>query len=259
MKRLLAGAAVAGAFFLMPDPAHAQPQNQQQRAQSQGPTGPAPPVTQESQSMQELRAAAQRLREAVQAMAQQPAGERRNQAMAQAREALLRTQQAMLRLSPELRNSEGYREAQQCGEETQRALQGDQPNQQQAQQGADRIVVLVQAFEVKPLSEMRHASRLLNANLVGSNDSDVGKIEDLVMDDDWRVRGAVVEWGGFLGLGERRAVVPIERISLPARDSDRARLNMTREQLEQLAGYDRSRVADYGREQGWGDGVRLHR
>jgi hypothetical protein len=69
----------------------------------------------------------------------------------------------------------------------------------------------------------------------------------------------VVEWGGFLGIGERQAVVPIEQIQLGAGPNDRARLNMTREQLEALPRYDRDNLREYGSRYGWGEGTRLYR
>jgi hypothetical protein len=56
-----------------------------------------------TQSMERLKAAAQKLREAAQAMAQQPAGERRAKAIDQARQALFDTQQAMIALPPNMR------------------------------------------------------------------------------------------------------------------------------------------------------------
>jgi len=34
---------------------------------------------------------------------------------------------------------------------------------------------------------------------------------------------------------------------------------LTREQLERLERFDRNRLADYGRDQGWGDNIRLYR
>jgi hypothetical protein len=54
-------------------------------------------------------------------------------------------------------------------------------------------------------------------------------------------------------------MVPIDRIQLSPGGNDRARLNMTRDELEALPRYERDRVADYGRQQGWGDGLRLYR
>jgi hypothetical protein len=53
-------------------------------------------------------------------------------------------------------------------------------------------------------------------------------------------------------------VVPIEQLHFGA-PGERVRMELTREQLERLPRFDRNRLADYGRDQGWGDGVRLYR
>ncbi|WP_338050909.1 PRC-barrel domain-containing protein [Roseicella aerolata] len=107
---------------------------------------------------------------------------------------------------------------------------------------------------------LARAQSLVGTNVVGADGKDAGEIQNLLIDGSGQVRAAVVEWGGFLGIGERSAAVPIDRIQLGAAGSnDRARLTMTREELERLPRYDRNRVGEYGREQGWGDGIRLFR
>ncbi len=105
---------------------------------------------------------------------------------------------------------------------------------------------------------LQSVQSLVGTNVVGSGGRDAGEVRNLLIDNQGRVRAAVVEWGGFLGLGTREALVPIERIQL-GQGNERARLNMTREELEALPRYDRGRVADYGRERGWGEGLRLFR
>ena len=100
---------------------------------------------------------------------------------------------------------------------------------------------------------------MVGKNVVGANGRDAGEVQNLLIDNAGRVRAAVIEWGGFLGIGDRQAMVPIDRIQLSQGGNDRARLNMTREELEALPRYDRDHVADYGRQQGWGDGLRLYR
>lgn len=59
----------------------------------------------DTQSMQRLRQAADRLRESIQVLAQQAPGPQRDRAIADAHRALLRTQQAMMDLPPHLRSS----------------------------------------------------------------------------------------------------------------------------------------------------------
>ncbi|MBX9702043.1 MAG: PRC-barrel domain-containing protein, partial [Acetobacteraceae bacterium] len=99
---------------------------------------------------------------------------------------------------------------------------------------------------------------LIGTNVVGANGRDAGEVENLLIDRSGMVRAAVVEWGGFLGIGARRAVVPIDQIRLGA-NNERARMELTREQLEALPRYEPNRLQSYGRDQGWGDGVRLYR
>jgi hypothetical protein len=77
----------------------------QSSAMNGGQTGVISAAPIYSNSMLELRHAAQSLRETIQALAQEPVGSRRQQAMSDARKALYDTQQAMLRLPPEYRVS----------------------------------------------------------------------------------------------------------------------------------------------------------
>jgi hypothetical protein len=117
-----------------------------------------------------------------------------------------------------------------------------------------------QATAASPAAGMPLArvSSIVGTNVVGANDRDAGEVQNLLIDPQGQVRAAVIEWGGFFGIGSRQAVVPIEQLRFGS-DGDRIRMDLTREQLEQLPRYDSSRVADIGRDQGWGDGLRLHR
>ncbi|RYD49321.1 MAG: PRC-barrel domain containing protein, partial [Verrucomicrobiaceae bacterium] len=101
------------------------------------------------------------------------------------------------------------------------------------------------------------AGRLIGTNLVGANDEKAGEIENLIVDNTGRVRGAVVEWGGFLGIGQRSAIIPMEQIQFGA--DGRGHLGMTREQLGALPRYERDKLGDLGRQQSLGDGLQLLR
>jgi sporulation protein YlmC with PRC-barrel domain len=106
--------------------------------------------------------------------------------------------------------------------------------------------------------DLQSVQSLIGTNVYGANGREAGEVENLLIDSAGRVRAAVVEWGGFLGIGERQAMVPIERIQLGGQNG-RATLDMTREELEALPRYDRNSVAGYASERGWGDGARLYR
>jgi sporulation protein YlmC with PRC-barrel domain len=128
-------------------------------------------------------------------------------------------------------------------------------------QGAvDALLIIVPKLQADAAGvPLQRAQSLVGTNVVGANGKEAGEIENLLIDRSGQVRGAVVEWGGFLGLGERRAVVPFNQIQLGTGNNDRARLELTREQLEQLPRYERDRIAEYGTRYGWGEGLRLFR
>jgi len=105
---------------------------------------------------------------------------------------------------------------------------------------------------------MEQARSLVGTNLTGAEGRNAGEIDNFVVDGAGQVRAAIVEWGGFLGIGERRAVVPVEQIRFGA-EGGRAQMTLTREQLEALPRYERGRLPDIARERGWGEGLRLMR
>ncbi len=143
----------------------------------------------------------------------------------------------------------------------QRTLQGQAPAVANAQTGATATPAPAQGTGTQQVAAgipLARAQALVGTNVVGANGRDAGEVENLLIDRNGQVRAAVVEWGGFLGIGERRAVVPIDQIQFGAA-GERARLDMTRAQLEQLGGFDRNNLNQYGTRYGWGDGVRLYR
>jgi hypothetical protein len=106
---------------------------------------------------------------------------------------------------------------------------------------------------------LQSVQRLIGTNVYSSNGRESGEVRNLLLDREGRVRAAVIEWGGFLGIGEKEALVPIERLRLGEAGNDRVTMTMTREELEALPRYDRNNVAAYGRDRGWGDGARMYR
>ncbi len=98
---------------------------------------------------------------------------------------------------------------------------------------------------------------LVGTAVVGASGSDVGRIDNFLAEPSGRVRAAIVQWGGVWGLGERRTVVPIERLQLgPASVAGRARLDLSREELEEMPRYNPDGIAALARQHGWDDGVR---
>src|SRR3954470_17480926 len=88
-----------------------------------------------------------------------------------------------------------------------------------------------------PVATADQVERLIGTDAVAADGRKVGKIENLLVTPDGRVDYVVLEWGGVLGLGERRVAVPWKDVALNV-DGSQATIDMTRNQLEQAHRYD---------------------
>jgi sporulation protein YlmC with PRC-barrel domain len=79
-------------------------------------------------------------------------------------------------------------------------------------------------------------SGMIGTNAVTANNEDIGEIENLLISPDGQVEAAIVEWGGFLGIGSRTAAVPWNELRLNEA-GDRVVIDMTREEMEMLPAY----------------------
>ena len=83
------------------------------------------------------------------------------------------------------------------------------------------------------------ASEMLASTLMGAPvnlaDEEIGSVSDLIIAEDNTVRGVVVGVGGFLGIGEKRVALPMNRITVQTAEPGQVELatDMTREELEQ--------------------------
>lgn len=84
------------------------------------------------------------------------------------------------------------------------------------------------------------ADEIQGAYVYGANDETVGEIGALLMSDDGKISDAVINVGGFLGLGEKPVAVNFEQIQvLKNVDGDEYRfyIDSTKEKLEALPEY----------------------
>jgi hypothetical protein len=79
---------------------------------------------------------------------------------------------------------------------------------------------------------------ILGKNVVGPKGERFGRVVDVLADDDGRVRAAIIDFGGFLGVGIRRIAVdwPLLRFNPNARDKP-LMLTVTREKLQSAPEY----------------------
>ncbi|MGR3513502.1 MAG: PRC-barrel domain-containing protein [Paracoccaceae bacterium] len=75
---------------------------------------------------------------------------------------------------------------------------------------------------------------------VGTDWNQVGEIEDIILSKDGEMKGFIAEIGGFLDIGDKHVMIPLDDVSLVAVD-DRSYAYVTRlteEQLEKLESVD---------------------
>ncbi|MFN3845038.1 MAG: PRC-barrel domain-containing protein [Paracoccaceae bacterium] len=84
-------------------------------------------------------------------------------------------------------------------------------------------------------------SDLIGKRVYGLNNEDVGEISAIKLGADSKIMGAVVDVGGFLGMGEKRVALDSSMLRM-VRDTDGSgthfRVSMTKEQLETLPTYE---------------------
>lgn len=122
----------------------------------------------------------------------------------------------------------------------------EQARQRQHQQAAEQPEQIVGQEPARRLGAIS-VSALEGRKVVSPRGESLGEIEKLVIDPGYgRLTYAIVEVGGFLGLGEKEVAVPWQALSL-AQDGQTFVLDVTRERLKNapsLDGDQINRVAD---------------
>ena len=85
------------------------------------------------------------------------------------------------------------------------------------------------------------AERLDGATIYGQGDESIGTISELVLDPDGKVTQAVVDVGGFLGMGAHTVALDFAQLNVvhnAETDEVRVYTNATKEELEQMPEYE---------------------
>ncbi|MEM6285518.1 MAG: PRC-barrel domain-containing protein [Bacteroidota bacterium] len=84
------------------------------------------------------------------------------------------------------------------------------------------------------------ASSIRNTTVTNTQGEDLGTVQDLMIDpQSGRVQYAVLDFGGFLGIGDKLFAVPLEAFDID-RTNERFFLDVNRERLESAPGFDKS-------------------
>ena len=82
------------------------------------------------------------------------------------------------------------------------------------------------------------ATSIIGQGVYGPDDKSIGEVSDLVLQEDGKTRAALIDVGGFLGIGEKTVAIPFEEIKV-AKGTDQGSepklvVAMTSDQLEKL-------------------------
>jgi len=99
--------------------------------------------------------------------------------------------------------------------------------------------------------------RIIGSTVINVKGETLGKIEDLVVDiDTGRIVYAILESGGFLGMGDK--LLPVPWASLAALPSEGIFfLNQSKEQMEKAPAFDKKNLPNMG-DMHWGEGIFKH-
>jgi len=95
------------------------------------------------------------------------------------------------------------------------------------------------AGETEDVIPAQDPTEMLASSLMGAPvnlaDEEIGSVSDLIIADDHTIRGVVVGVGGFLGIGEKKVALPMNRITVRTPEPGEVELStdMTRDELEQ--------------------------
>jgi sporulation protein YlmC with PRC-barrel domain len=78
---------------------------------------------------------------------------------------------------------------------------------------AGRIPLGVTVVETEAIAKGYRASKLIGAQVKNDKGEGVGEIEDMIMSPDGKVTMAIVEVGGFLGVGDHRVAIPVKQFT----------------------------------------------
>ena len=78
---------------------------------------------------------------------------------------------------------------------------------------AGKIVLGVSETETVGVARGYRASKLLGAAVYNEHDEKVGKVGDLIIRQDDTLSFAIVDVGGFLGVGKRHVAIPVKQFT----------------------------------------------
>ncbi len=80
--------------------------------------------------------------------------------------------------------------------------------------------------------DSKEVSGVLGKDVRSATDENMGRVVDVIVDQSGQVRAAIIDFGGFLGVGSRKIAVDWKALNFsPGKERNRVILQMTREQV----------------------------
>jgi hypothetical protein len=119
---------------------------------------------------------------------------------------------------------------------------GPQTHRQVAQAtatGAERPALRAAGESAATVIEKEDVQSILGRQVLSSAGEDMGRVIDIVVDRSGQVRAAVIDFGGFLGVGNRKVAVDWAAFRFAPTGSkyDRITLDLTRDQVKDAPEY----------------------
>jgi sporulation protein YlmC with PRC-barrel domain len=115
--------------------------------------------------------------------------------------------------------------------------QAQQPTQRQADMPWDRGSAAAGGTQAALQRGEILTSNLRGMQVVNAQGEDIGDISDIVIDlNSGKVHAAVLEFGGFLGIGEKNFAFPISELK-PGKERNQVVVNVDKQALESRAGF----------------------
>jgi sporulation protein YlmC with PRC-barrel domain len=99
--------------------------------------------------------------------------------------------------------------------------------------------------EAKDKSGVLKASDLIGMKVEGTDGKNLGKIRDLVLDPEGDIQYAVLDFGGFLGVGDKYFAVPWDALQR-TENGKKIALDTTKRDLKKAPGFDKNHWPDLG-------------
>lgn len=116
------------------------------------------------------------------------------------------------------------------------ALRAEQPSERPGAQGSGGEPTMT-------VFDHHEVQGILGREMRSATDENMGRIVDVIVDRTGQVRAAIIDFGGFLGVGSRKMAVAWNALHFPSNEkkSERITLELTRDQVRAAPEYKEDR------------------